>query len=124
MPVWIAWTIPNAIGVAGILWLLLRGCGNGWKFMVVPHKIGGVVILSAADGENHCGTRFFEIMGRIKSASKVVQKTGFCVHKTWTKGGQNACQNRAENRHYGASKRPSKRKQFRRGVYAEQLGKC
>ena len=59
MPVWIAWTIPNAIGVAGILWLLLRGCGNGWKSMVEPYKIGGVVILSAANAENHCGTRLF-----------------------------------------------------------------
>ena len=77
MRVWIAWILPNAIGVAGILWLLLRGCGNGWKFMVEPHKIGGVVILRAGNGENHCGTRLFEIMGRIKSVSKVVQKTGF-----------------------------------------------
>ena len=34
MPVWIAWTIPNAIGVAGILWWQRRGYGNGWKFMV------------------------------------------------------------------------------------------
>lgn len=45
--------------------------------MVEPHKIGGVVILRAGNGENHCGTRLFEIMGRIKSVSKVVQKTGF-----------------------------------------------
>lgn len=90
MPVWIAWTIPNAIGVAGILWLLLRGCGNGWKFMVEPHKIGGVVILCAADSENHCGTRLFEIVGRIKSVSKVVQKTGFFL-------GQNMDKTRTKN---------------------------
>ena len=33
-------------------------------------------------------------------------------------------QNRVENWHYGASKRPSERKQFRRGIYGYQLGKC
>jgi hypothetical protein len=51
--------LPNAMVADGILWLLLRGCGNGWKSMVEPHKIGGVVILCAADAETHCGTRLF-----------------------------------------------------------------
>ena len=31
---------------------------------------------------------FFEIMGRIKSVSKVVQKQAFSCNKTWTKHGQ------------------------------------
>ena len=45
MPVWIAWTIPNAIGVAGILWLLLRGYGNGWKSIAVTDNMVGAVLL-------------------------------------------------------------------------------
>ena len=43
----------------GILWLRQRGCGNGWKCMAVTHKIGGVVIVCASNGENPCGTRLF-----------------------------------------------------------------
>ena len=59
MLVWIAWILPNAIAAGGTPLLLQNGYGNGWKSMVEPHNIGGVVIRSAADAENHCGTRLF-----------------------------------------------------------------
>lgn len=45
MMVWIAWILPNAITVDGILWLLQSGYGNGWKFIAVMRKIGGVLFL-------------------------------------------------------------------------------
>ena len=59
MPVWIAWILPNAIAAGGTPLLLQNGYGNGWKYMGESHKIGGVVILCAADAENYCGTRIF-----------------------------------------------------------------
>ena len=72
---------------------------------------------------------FFEIMGRIKSVSKVVQKTGFFLGQNMDKKRtknttffrQQPCQNRVENRHYGASKRLSERKQFGRIIYGYKL---
>lgn len=59
MPVWIVWILLNVMAADGILWLRQRGCGNGWKYMAVTHKIGGVVIVCVSNGENPCGTRLF-----------------------------------------------------------------
>ena len=45
MLVWIAWILPNAIGVAGILWLRQSVYGNGWKSIAVTDNMDGAVFL-------------------------------------------------------------------------------
>lgn len=53
--------------------------------MVEPHKIGGVVILRAGDGENHCGTRLFQDYGADQKCIKSSTKNRLFV---FTKHGQ------------------------------------
>ena len=77
MPVWIAWTIPNAIGVAGILWWRWSGCGDGRNYMAVTHKMVVLGLLVPPMAKALAVQGFLEIVRRIKSVSKVVQKTGF-----------------------------------------------
>ena len=39
MPVWIVWILPNVMAADGIQWWRRRGCGDGWNYMAVTHKM-------------------------------------------------------------------------------------
>ena len=61
----------------GILWWRRRGCGDGWNYMVVTHKMVVQWLLVPPMAKTLAAQGFLEMMQWNKSGSKVVQKTGF-----------------------------------------------